>query len=1458
RSFGVPGLGLKRGLAKDLVISPYSTMLALPLEPLWAVENLRTLSAEGAFGDWGFYEALDYTPSRLRRGKRVVQVECYMAHHQGMSLTALANASLDNVMQRRFHAHPWARANELLLQERVPQVPVPSRPHAGQLEQAPVHRDDSGLISRRITGVQTATPRTHILSNGQTSVMVSHVGGGYLQWQDQLVTRWRRDTTRDNWGTFIYLRDVQTDELWSATYQPTLTQPDAYEVIFAMDKAEFHRRQGDIESVLEVAVSPENNAEVRQLRLVNRGAKVRYIDVTSYAEVALNTPAADLAHPAFQKLFVETEYIAEETSLIARRRLRSAGQSPLYAVHTIVAPGNNDSAVQYETSRRAFLGRNRSTEAPAGATAQRLAGHVGAVLDPIFALRCRVTLAPDEAVTISFTTAVAQSRQQALALADQYHDQRGTHRAFELAWAFAQSESRYRNVDGAKMHVFQRLGSALLYPDPNLRGDPSVLRRNRMSQPGLWRYGISGDLPIILCRVTDTEHVGLVSELVMAHRFLLEHGLHCDLVIVNDYPGSYFDALQDQLQQILNDAHLGDRRHGANHLLRGAQMPVEDHVLLETVASCVFAGEAGDLTQQLDIAASRRPSTRHALPVQPLRIDAPSRRYPAPPKTARALNAPSAKPSGETGTATETSSDSQLPVDGELEFDNGLGGFAADGQVYQISLSTGLRPPAPWSNVIANPRFGTLVTEAGGGFTWFRNSRENKLTAWCNDPVTDRPSEILYIHDAQARELWSPLPSLTAAHGSYVCRHGHGSSQFEHASHGLEHETLIAVAADDPVKFIRLRIHNPGEQARVLDVTYYVDWVLGVAREQTDMVIATDRDADSGALLATNSYSMEFGDQVAFLQVLSYSSSVTGDRRAFLGRNGSPLSPISLAMGELDGRTGAGLDPCGAIQCKVTVAPATTEEIVFLLGAGETRDEAMAVLHKFSDPEAVAAELKHVQRSWQDMLSVLQVKTPNRGMDIMLNGWLQYQTLSCRVWGRSAFYQSGGAFGFRDQLQDVMAVVHSRPDVTREQILRAAARQFKEGDVQHWWHPPGGKGTRTRFSDDFLFLPFVTDFYIRATGDTAILDVEIPFLVSPPLHEHEQERYEQPQVASEKASLYQHCCLALEHGRRYGRHGLPLMGCGDWNDGMNKVGEGGEGESVWVAFFQIVVFERFAEWMRARGDEHNATKFSAEAARLRSAVESQAWDGRWYRRAYFDDGTPLGSHENSECRIDSLAQSWSVIAGADPERARQAMDSAVEQLVRDDDGLILLFTPAFDQSDLDPGYIKGYLPGIRENGAQYTHAATWMVDAAARLGDGALAVRLFDIINPIHHARTPAEVARYQVEPYVVAADVYSAAAHVGTGGWTWYTGSASWTYRVAVESILGIVIEKDRLTVRPCVPDEWTEFEFTFRRGTTSWTVHMQRTESLSEPFSIDLVEDGQAHRIEGQFYCGLTKMAR
>ena len=1422
RSFGVPGLGLKRGLGDDLVVSPYSTMLALEIDPLAATENLEHLVREGALGPCGLYDAIDYTPQRLPAGKRSIVVRCFMAHHQGMSLLALANLLLEGGIRRRFLAHPLARSTDLLLQERMPADAPLVEPHADESVPVELPASSDELVSRRLLGVETPTPRTHLLANGQLSVMVTNSGGGYCRWRDIAVTRWRPDATCDGFGQFIYLRDLRSGLVWSATYQPTCAIPDAYEVIYSIDKAEFLRRDGDLDTILEVTVSPENNAEVRQLKLTNHGSVTRQIEVTSYAEVVLCTPAADLAHPAFQKLFVETEYIPEETALLARRRPRDSRQQPLWAVHAISC-GEAACEVEYETSRQAFLGRGRSPRSPAALDAGRkLSGQTGAVLDPVFALRTTVTVRPHESVTLGLTTAVATSREEALALADQYHDIRGVQRAFELAWAYNQVQLRHLHLSPSKAHLYQRMAAAILYPDPARRGARDLLLANRLGQAGLWRHGVSGDLPIVLIHVTQPEHVGHVRELLAAHAYWISHGLGVDVVILNDYPGSYLDALQEQLVSLLNEAGCSPDQPGKVFLLRGAQLPPEDKALFETAAAVVLHGQRISIAKQWDAMTA---------PAQPL-----------PPPL---LSAGVRKRRGQLSREPLASPPANRPNPNELEFWNGLGGFAENGCEYRIFLTAGRTTPLPWSNVIANAKFGTLATESGAGYTWFGNSRENKLTTWSNDPLLDPPAEALFVRDEASGKLWSPLPGVLRDSGDYWIHHGQGYTRFFHRAGGIDHEVEISIAPEDPVKFIRVKLTNATTQSRELSLTYFAEWVLGVCREQTQLHIQTEIDSASGALLARNPYHPEMSGQVAFLQVLAADRSFTGDRTEFVGRNGDVRQPLALERAQLSGATGPALDPCGAAQAKLSLPPGGKEEIVFLLGAGENLDQARQLLQKYADRESAREACQQTAAKWDTILSAVQVKTPNRALDLLLNRWLLYQTLSCRLWGRTAFYQAGGAFGFRDQLQDCLALLYSRPDLAREHLLRAAARQFVEGDVQHWWHPPGGRGTRTRFSDDLLWLPLAAAHYVRKTGDASVLDETAPFLTSPPLAAHEQERYELPSVSGEQGTLYEHCKRAITRGLTAGAHGLPLIGCGDWNDGFSRIGEAGRGESVWVGWFLLVLLREFVPLMRARGDGRQASEWETHADALRHALEKSAWDGQWYRRAYFDDGTPLGSSQNDECKIDSIAQTWAVLAGAPRERTEPALAAVLERLVQRDQKLVLLFAPPFDRSSLDPGYIKGYLPGIRENGGQYTHAATWLVQALSQAGRTDEALAIYDLINPIHHAATSQDSAKYHVEPYVIAADIYGVTPHVGRGGWTWYTGSASWMYRVALESLLSFDLQGNRLKLAPRLPSDWPGFEITFRRGQTTWRLIISRDAPMSASSEIELVDDGQSHEV-------------
>ena len=779
----------------------------------------------------------------------------------------------------------------------------------------------------------------------------------------------------------------------------------------------------------------------------------------------------------------------------------------------------------------------------------------------------------------------------------------------------------------------------------------------------------------------------------------------------------------------------------------------------------------------------------------------------------------------------------------ELVADNGHGGFSADLREYVVRVSRSHMTPAPWVNVIASPGFGTLISESGSASTWSENAHEFRLTPWSNDPVADPNSEAFYIRDDASGSFWSPtlLPARSA--GSFLARHGFGYSVFEHVEEGIESALRVHVAIDAPVKFSALTLRNRSDSARSLSVTGYLDWVLGDERAKTLMHVVTELDPETGAVFARNAYQTDFAGRTAFFDVdVAAEDSVHGDRRSasgdrgdFFGQGGTRAAPAALARPQLRGRFGAALDPCAALRVVVDLAPGEAREVIFRVGAGKTLGEARELVRRWRGAAAARESFAAVQEYWHRSLGAVEVRSPDATVNALANGWLVYQVLASRLWGRTAFYQSSGAFGFRDQLQDVMALVHSEPELVREHLLRAASRQFVEGDVQHWWHPPTGKGVRTRCSDDFLWLPLVTSRYVDVTGDAGVLDAVCPFLESRPLRDGEQSNYELPNVANEQACLYEHCVRAIRLGLRYGAHGLPLMGAGDWNDGMNLVGAGGKGESVWLAFFLIAVLRRFAPLARARSEGAFADECESEAEALRERVEATSWDGAWYLRAYFDDGSPLGSARNAECRIDSIAQSWAVLSGAAPAaRARTAMESVYRELVNADIGVVQLLTPPFDSSLPPPGYIQGYVPGVRENGGQYTHAAIWVA-----LGDAERAWALFNLLAPIRHGANATDIATYRVEPYVVAGDVYASPEHAGRGGWTWYTGSAGWMYQLLVEALLGLERRGNQFRVRPLLPKHWPAFEMRCRFGASSYEIVCREAAAGEAPrVSVDGVE--------------------
>jgi cyclic beta-1,2-glucan synthetase len=1211
-----------------------------------------------------------------------------------------------------------------------------------------------------------------------------------------------------------------------------MTPPDRSEVNFYPHRVEFERQDGDIVLRTVVSVASNDDVEIRRVNLTNHGRQSRILALTSYSEIILNEQSADMRHPAYNKLFIESEFLEKDQILLFRRRPRSAAEKPVYLAHFFASNHEDVSLTGYETDRARFLGRGGTVRRPlAFSTSTQtsvLSGTTGSTLDPICSLQAEVILEPYQTVQVAFITLAAPSRKEAVDLARRYHRWSQISRAVQDVRLQAEEELAQLNLTSHKVEQVQKLLSPLLYLSNALRAEPAVLNSNTLAQPGLWAFGISGDYPILLVRLKNSQDFDLLGEVVLAHTYWRKRGLMIDLVIFSQRETSYEQDFKNRIYRLLertaSEDWLNDR--GGIFILQEDQMNEAERTLLMTVARVVLNGEAGPLERQLsklDTAPVRLP---RFVPIEPL----------YPPMDIQPV----------------------LPRPTDLLFHNGMGGFTPDGREYVIYLEPGQWTPAPWVNVIATPEFGCVVSETGLGPTWSQNSGENRLTPWRNDPVSDTPSEAVYLRDEDTGQIWSPTPLPARADAPYLIRHGAGYSIFEHASHGLLHTMTTFVVPDEPLKIIQLKLENRTKRLRRINITYYAEWVLGTARENTAAYITPEFDSSSFALLARNGYNTDFGQRVAFLASTREPAGVTTDRTEFLGNLGSYIRPAALERVGLTPHVEAGSDPCAVLQFLLWLQPGETKEITFLLGQGADRADAARLISHFRNIQNVETARQRVDEFWKEILEQTQIQTPDAGMDLLLNRWLLYQSLSCRFWGRTAFYQSSGAYGFRDQLQDVMAYVHVRPDLVRGHILESAAHQFEQGDVLHWWHPPAGRGIRTRCSDNLLWLPFVTAHYVRVTGDRSVLDEEVPFLDAEPLKPNEHERYGQF-PPGEVNTLYEHCRRALIKGTTAGPHGIPLMGAHDWNDGMSRVGYLGRGESIWLGWFLSKTLSDFAEICDLIGDSKQANEFRSQIGNIHKALEKNGWDGEWYLRAYYDDGSRLGSSVNNECRIDSIAQSWAIISGkADPEHAAQGMESVYKNLVRLEEELILLFTPPFQRTARDPGYIKGYPRGIRENGGQYTHAALWTIWAFAQMGQGDRASELFRLINPIYHADTPEKAERYRVEPYVIAADVYSTAPYVGRGGWTWYTGSASWMYRLGIEMILGLRRTGEHLQIHPSIPKEWTHYQIHYRFGKslyhilvkqqqdgTSEASHMVMDGRVLTDGMIPLKDDDQTHEV-------------
>jgi cyclic beta-1,2-glucan synthetase len=1419
-NFGVPDLAFKRGIGKDLVIAPYATVLAGMIDAQSAVKNLEELILIKADGPFGFYESIDFTKSRLPEKVNSVVVKAYMAHHQGMSLVAISNILHKGIMVERFHREPIIQSSELLLQERTPKNIAVAKTRPETIKISHVH--DGGIGSaRQYFSPHHRVPRTHLLSNGHYSVMLTTSGSGSSRMDDLSVTRWREDTTRDHWGSYIFLRDIHSQFSWSAGFQPTCIEAENYEVTYTEDRAHFERIDKLIKTHLEIIVSTEDNAEMRKLSLTNNASVVRVIEVTTYSEVVLNTQAADIAHPTFSNLFVQTEFYPEASSVIATRRPRSIKDIPVWMSHIMCADNNAIGDIEYETDRLKFIGRGRTIRNPIILENKKLSNTVGSVLDPVVSLRTRIRIEPGATATIIFSTVIGNSREDILNLSEKYFDPSTFERASNLAWTQAQVKLHYLGIDQGEASLFQQLANRIIYLDSSLRATSEQLKENKKNVTSLWAHGISGDFPIVLVRISELDQRSFVRQVLLAHEYWLSKRLIVDIIILNEKINSYSQELQDSLVAMVAARKLISGNYvpkslGKIFLLRADILPPGDVELIIASARAILIGRLGSLSDQVK-------------------------------RTLRKVEK-SFDRSGIKITHSNTSIVNSPIKITPVHFDNGLGGFSKNGLEYIIHLKNNLSTPAPWINVVANTHFGFHVSESGAGSTWSMNSRENQLTPWTNDPVSDPTGDCFYFYDVDLRELWSPtLNPIRIKNAEYLIKHGQGYSQFETKHLGIHSQLTQIVHKDLPVKISQIRLKNETNSIRHIEITSYVEWILSFSKSSSISTIVTDYDNQSKCLTTYNSWNQEFGSRIAFASFLKGNDSWTGSRLEFIGRNGNLERPNGLFNREkFSGKTGAGLDACSAIKKLVTIQPNSECIIEFVLGQTEESQKVKTILEEITN-QKFDKIYQDVLLNWKEILEKIHVETPDLSMNIMLNRWLLYQTIVCRLWSRTAFYQAGGAFGFRDQLQDSMAVIWTNPQMIKDQILRAASRQFIEGDVQHWWHMPSGRGVRTHFSDDLLWLPYVVSYYLQFTNDLSILDESISYLTGPKLSPDQEDDYFTPENSHETSSLFEHCARALDRSLAVGVHGLPLIGGGDWNDGMNRIGQDGKGESVWLGWFLISNLREFSKLAELRHDHQRALSWRSHSEKLKLSIEENGWDGNWYRRAFYDDGVPLGSAGNSECQIDSIAQSWGIISkAADPKRAELAMKSVEQYLVKENSKMILLLTPPFDKDIHDPGYIKGYIPGVRENGGQYSHAAIWCILAYVGLNDGKRAVELFNMINPINHALSPKDMEIYKVEPYVIAADVYSASPHEGRGGWTWYTGSSGWMYTTGLVSILGFKILGDKLLIEPNIHPEWDNYKITYKHKRSTYIIEVKNPFHLSNGksrLSVDgrIFEDNQ-----------------
>ena len=1439
KAFGIPWLGLKRGLADEMVVSTYGSVLAITDKPLEVVKNLKILKEQGMYNKYGFYESIDYTPERLSKGKKYEPVKTYMAHHQALILLSINNLFNNKIFQNRFMKNPEIEAVSILLQERMPETFIITNENKEKPEKIK-YQDYENYTVREYNKIDERIIRGNVIGNEKYTIAMNQKGVGVSKFEENYINRFKR-TDDYNQGIFFYIKDIQTDEIWSATGEDNC---DKFTIQFMPDKNQFEKTKGQIKTKFKITVDANEPVEIRRLEIKNDTQEEKIFEITSCFEPVLSKKGQDYAHQAFNNLFLVYGYDEENDYLTVKRRAREYNEKELHLIAKMQTNCEKIGETEFEIDKAKFAGRNNLGIPKSVQNSTPLSKKIGLTTESIIALKNTIKIKPGQNVYVDLILSVEYDKQIAVQNMEKYKVIENVSREFEIVKAKTEAESRYLEIKGKDIDIYQTILSYILFDNP-LKNN-SKLAYKTYEQKDLWKYGISGDLPIITVTIKYINDIYVIKQIIKAYDFFRTKNIKIELVIIDEENYSYENYIRDEIEGVILNSHLAYMKniYGGIFVLSKSEMDIRDVNLIKFISALVIDSHLGNLQNIIkDMEDEVLDNYRIVEKSERISVEE------------------------------DLSKDIDIINSFQnIKYYNEYGAFSEDGKKYIIRINKENKLPTTWSHIMANNKFGTIVTESGGGYTWYKNSRLNRVTSWHNSACTNIPSEIIYLKDEENGRIWTPTAMPMPDDKNYNVIYGFGYAKYIHSCDEILQELEVFVPQEESCKINILTLKNNAPKKKKMKIVYYVKPVIGEDEIKSDGYIKLQYEENSNVLVAKNLYNVDEFKDTIYVSSSEKIKSFTGNKKTFLGEQRDVIlkehdkgtlktnsrgisNPSGLHHMRLDNDSGIGKESCIAIEIDIEIESFSEKKISIILGADETPVIAKDVAYKYSKVQNCNMELSKIKNKWNDLLGRLQVKTPYESLNIMLNGWTMYQTITSRLLARSGFYQSGGAYGFRDQLQDAYGVKFLDSNVLYEQIIKHSKHQFIEGDVEHWWHEENNRGIRTKFSDDLLWLPYMVCEYIKHTGNYGILKVVTPYLQGARLQKNEKERYEQYLPSNVEESIYEHCKRAINRACgivvdnsidteiselwSFGKNGLPKIGIGDWNDGFSNIGPEGKGESVWLGFFLYNILQEFSKIANYMKEGELAQKYKKIAKQLQEDLNKNAWDGRWFKRAFADNGDVYGSMENEECKIDSIAQSWSVISGAgEVSKQNQAMESLENHLVDVENGIIKLLDPPFERGKLEPGYIKSYLPGVRENGGQYTHAAAWAVIAEAMLGKGDKAVEWYKMITPIEHARTKDASNKYKVEPYVIAADVYGTQNLAGSGGWTWYTGSSSWYYLVGIQYILGLNVYHNYMSFNPCIPKNWEEFEIKYKFEESIYNIKVKNPDRKNSGISKVLID--------------------